>query len=219
MRSIHIRWVAKGATVEQAPLAMRRTLGLGIGAQPWEVDVFKTGDELYDERFGERYEVLAAAQETGGELVRIEDTAKPGPSRRPLSAHPDQEEHFEVLSGTLGLSVNGEEQLLEPGESFTVPPRARHRPRNAGTGELRFVAEMRPAGRFEEFLAEITAVNNTGRDGLAYLLTAAGVLARFPDVEHPTPLPRPIERVVFAVLAATGRLLRIRPPLAAPSAD
>lgn len=181
--------------------------------------MFRSGDELYDERFRERYVVVAAAQETGGELVRVEDTAKPGPSRRPVSAHPDQEERFEVLSGTLGLTVNDQEQLLGPGESFVVMPGARHRPRNAGTGELRFVAEMRPAGRFEEFLAEITAVNNSGRDGLAYLLTAAGVLAQFPDVEHPTPLPRPIERAMFAVLAAIGRLLGLRPRLAKTSAD
>jgi predicted ester cyclase/mannose-6-phosphate isomerase-like protein (cupin superfamily) len=201
------------------PPVVRRTLGSRTGSRPWEADVFNSGDELYDERFRERYVVLAAARETGGELVRIEDTAKPGPSRRPLSAHPGQEEHFGVLSGTLGPTVNGQERLLGAGESFIVPPGARHRPRNAATGELRFVAEMRPAGRFEEFLAEITAVNNSGRDGLAYLLTAAGVLVRFPDVEHPTPLPRPVERAAFAGLATIGRLVGLRPPLTNTSAD
>jgi hypothetical protein len=46
-----------------------------------------------------------------------------------------------------------------------VEPRARHLPRNPGDGELGFLAEMRPAGRFEEFLAEVTAVNNTDPEG------------------------------------------------------
>ena len=88
--------------------------------------------------------------------------------------------------------MDGEEERLPgPGESFVVRAGARHLPRNAGKGELRFVAEIRPAGRFEEFLAEITAANNSGREGLAYLLTAARVLHRFPDVERPTVLPRP----------------------------
>ena len=32
------------------------------------------GDELYDSRFGERYLVLEAARDNGGELVRIQDT-------------------------------------------------------------------------------------------------------------------------------------------------
>jgi len=98
-----------------------------------------------------------------------------------------------------------------------VPPGARHLPRNAGDGELRFRAEMRPAGRFEGFLAEITAANNSGREGLAYLLTAAQVLNRYPDVERPTPLPRPLERAVFAALAGAGALLGLRPPATAGS--
>ncbi len=105
--------------------------------------------------------VLEAARDSGGELVRIEDTAAPGLSRRPMSAHPAQRARFEVLSGSLGLTVDGEQHLLGPGDSFVVEPGARHLPRNAGDGEVRFLAEMRPAGRFEEFLAEITAVNNT----------------------------------------------------------
>jgi mannose-6-phosphate isomerase-like protein (cupin superfamily) len=162
--------------------------------------VFSEGDELYDQRFRERYVVLETARASGGGLVRVEDTAAPGPSRRPTSAHPSQRERFEVLAGTLELTVDGEQHLLGPGDSFTVAPGARHLPRNAGDGELRFVAEMRPAGRFEEFLAQITAVNNSGREGLRYVLTAARVLNRFPDVEHPTPLPRWLERALFAIL-------------------
>jgi mannose-6-phosphate isomerase-like protein (cupin superfamily) len=84
--------------------------------------VLSKGGELYDERFRERYVLLETAEETSGESVRIEDTARPGPSRRPSSAHPRQEERFEVLSGTLGLTVEGKEQerLLGPGESFVV---------------------------------------------------------------------------------------------------
>ena len=174
--------------------------------------MFSKGDELYDKRFGERYQVLEAARDSGGELVTIQDTAAPGPSRRPMSAHPAQRERFEVLSGTLALTVDGEQHLLGPGDAFVVEPGARHLPRNAGDGELRFLAEIRPAGRFEEFLAEITAVNNTERDGLAYVLTAARVINRFPDVEHPTPLPRALDRALFATLAAAGKLLGLRIP-------
>jgi mannose-6-phosphate isomerase-like protein (cupin superfamily) len=182
--------------------------------------MFSNGDELYDKRFRERYRVLEAAGDSGGELVRIEDTAAPGPSRRPMSAHPAQRERFEVLSGTLGLTVDGEQHLLGPGDSLVVEPGARHLPRNVGEGELRFVAEMRPAGRFEDFLTEITAANNTGREGLAYLLTVARVIHRFPDVEHPTPLPRALDRALFAMLAAGGKLVGLRtPPASRPPTD
>ena len=174
--------------------------------------MFSKGDELHDQRFGERYLVLEAARDSGGKVVRIQDIVAPGPSRRPMSAHPAQHERFEVISGTLGLTVDGQEYLLGPGESFVVAPGARHLPRNAGDGELRLLAEIRPAGRFEEFLAEITAVNNSDRRGLAYLLMAAVVINRFPDVEHPTPLPRALDRALFATLAAAGKLLGLRIP-------
>jgi hypothetical protein len=108
--------------------------------------------------------------------------------------------------------VDGEERLLGTGEALVVPPGARHLPRNAGQEELRFVAEMRPAGRFEGFLAEITAANNSGREGLLYLLTVASVVHHYPDVEHPTLLPPTLERALFAVLARAGRLLGLYPP-------
>ena len=170
------------------------------------------GEEIYDERFGERYTILRTSEETGGELVRVEDVAGPGESRRPASAHPNQEERFEVVSGTLGLMVDGEDHLLGSGEVLVVPPESRHLPRNAGEGEVCFVAEVRPAGRFEEFLEGITAANNSGLDGIAYLLTVAQVLHRFPDIERPTSMPRALEHALFAVLAATGRLLGLHIP-------
>jgi hypothetical protein len=69
--------------------------------------MFSKGDELDDTRFGERYGGLEAARDSGGELVRIEDIAAPGASRRPMSAHPALRERFEVLSGILELTVDG----------------------------------------------------------------------------------------------------------------
>lgn len=166
---------------------------------------------LVDPRFGERYAFLETAEETGGELVRVRVTAAPGEGRRPASAHPYAEERFGVESGTLGLVVGGEERVLGAGEEAVVPPGVRHLPRNAGGDELRLVIEMRPAGRFEEFVRAITEANATGREGLPYLLTAAPVLHRFGDVERPTRLPRPLERALFAVLAAVGRMLGYDP--------
>lgn len=170
----------------------------------------KRKEALVDPRFGERYEFLRTAEETGGELVRVEVTAAPGPSRRPASAHPEQEERFTVLSGTLGVRVGKEERVLGAGEELVVPAGVAHLPYIAGDGEVRFVAEMRPAGRFEGFLRAMVEADNTGREGMAYLLTAAQVLSAFGDVEHPTPLPLPLERAVFRALASMGRLLGYR---------
>lgn len=134
----------------------------------------------------------------------------------PIERTSHLEEHFEVISGTLGLMVDGKEHLLRAGEHYVVPQGVRHLPRNAGEDELRLVGEIRPAGRFEGFLREITAADNrahaAGRTGLAWLLTGAPVLYRYLDVEHPTPLPRLLERALFAVLARrVERLVDRRP--------
>jgi len=162
---------------------------------------------LVDPRFGETYVFLKTAAETDGAFVRVEVTAVPGPSRRPVSAHPHQEERFEVVSGTLGIRLNGKDRVLDAGGRIVVPKGVKHLPYNAGEGEVRFVAEMHPAGRFEEFVRAMVQADGTGRKGLAYLFTAAQVLSRFGDVEHPTPLPRSVEGIVFRTLAAAGRAL------------
>jgi hypothetical protein len=82
-----------------------------------------------------------------------------------------------VLSGTLGLTVDGEQLLLEAGgtRSWSSPARGIYRATRA-TASCGSLAEMRPAGRFEEFLADITAVNNTQREVLPYLLRATRVI-------------------------------------------
>jgi hypothetical protein len=38
------------------------------------------------------------------------------------------------------------------------------------------------------------------------------VINRFPDVERPTPLPGALDRALFAILAAAGKLLGLRIP-------
>lgn len=169
------------------------------------------GDVLFDPHYGERYTVLTTSQTSSGARVQIHDVAAPGPSRRQASRHPFQTERFTVLTGTLNLEVNGQEHVLHADDTLLVPAGARHIPRNAGTEEVHFVTELEPAGRFEAFLAAITAVNQSGTTGFRYLIEAATVLRQFPDVERPTTLPLVIEQLLFGVLAILGRLLGHRP--------
>ena len=78
---------------------------------------------------------------------------------------------------------------------------------------------MRPAGRFEEFLAQITAVNNSGREGLPYVLTVARVLNRFPDVEHPNAVTALAGASAVRDPGCRRKLLGLGiPPSTAPSA-
>jgi hypothetical protein len=70
----------------------------------------------------------------------------------PEHLHPHQDEHFEVLEGTVRAVINGEEHRYGAGESFDVPARTPHR--LAGAGRARLHWEVRPALRTAEFFEE-----------------------------------------------------------------
>jgi mannose-6-phosphate isomerase-like protein (cupin superfamily) len=67
----------------------------------------------------------------------------------PEHLHPHQEEHFEVLEGSLRAIINGEERRYVAGEQFEVPALAPHQ--MAGDGPARVRWEVRPALRTAEF--------------------------------------------------------------------
>ena len=46
--------------------------------------------------------------------------------------HPEQEERFEIVSGTMKLRMNGKKIVAGPGDIVTVPPGARHKFANGG---------------------------------------------------------------------------------------
>ena len=68
--------------------------------------------------------------------------------------HPSQDEHFEVLEGSLALRVGHEHRTVPAGESFDIPAGTVHT-----MGPARVAArerwEVRPALRTEEFLTQM----------------------------------------------------------------
>ena len=67
----------------------------------------------------------------------------------PLHFHPDQDERFEVLEGTVRTVIDGEERRFEAGESFEVPAGTVHQMAADPPARLRW--EVRPALRTAEF--------------------------------------------------------------------
>src|SRR5215203_4211552 len=58
-----------------------------------------------------------------GDSIEFRGTAVGAP---PMHVHPFQEEHFEVLSGTVGIQIEDEQRSLGEGEQATVPPGTPH---------------------------------------------------------------------------------------------
>lgn len=166
--------------------------------------------EILETSFGEQFRFQTTAADSDGELLRVETRLDPG-VRRPLHTHPKQDETFVVEEGVLGLAIEDREYTLEPGTSETVPAGTAHTFWNAGDRPVRVTTEHRPALRFEAFLRTMVRLDQADRlndQGMpAHPLTGAVLLTEFGDEMRAEDIPRPVQRIVFPVLARLGGLL------------
>src|SRR5215203_5587714 len=82
----------------------------------------------------------------------------------PMHVHPFQEEHFEVLSGTVGIQIEDEQRSLGEGEQATVPPGTPHTWYSVDDQEekARFLFELRPALNTEILLETLYGLATDG---------------------------------------------------------
>jgi quercetin dioxygenase-like cupin family protein len=173
----------------------------------------RAGEKIYNPIQNDWIVFMETAQDTGGELMRGGLVVSPG-GGNPLHVHPRQEEHFKVLSGTLGVQVGQEHRSLGEGEEATVPPGAPHRWSNGGDEEARVLVELRPALNTEIFFETLYGLARDGRtdeNGIPNLLQQAVTLngVNKGEIYLAWP-PIPVQQAVLAALAPVGRLLGYR---------
>jgi quercetin dioxygenase-like cupin family protein len=175
--------------------------------------VIHAGDTIENPVTGERIIFRKTSRDTGGEAVVIECFVQPNGAVAATHVHPSQEERFQVLRGSVGFRLSGNEIVAGPGERITVPAGTPHRFRNAGDDEAHFVCEVRPALQFEQLLETMFALaadGKTNKKGLPNPLRLA-VIARhhFDDVRLPFP-PAWLQKLGLALGSPIGRLLGYR---------
>jgi quercetin dioxygenase-like cupin family protein len=102
------------------------------------------GQELVG-RNGFRLKLLRITEE----VLEMEGSYSGEGGLPPEHYHPHQDEHFEVLEGTVRAVVNGEERRYVAGEVFDIPARTPHQ--MVGDGPALLHWEVRPALRTAEF--------------------------------------------------------------------
>ena len=102
---------------------------------------------------GYRLRIVRTGAETDGRLLEMEATYAQAGTFPPAHFHPNQDEHFEVLEGTIRTIIDGVERDYAAGESFDVPARAVHQMTSAEPARMRW--EARPALRLAEFFERI----------------------------------------------------------------
>jgi quercetin dioxygenase-like cupin family protein len=104
-------------------------------------------------RLGE-HEVLRVVHEDP-ELLALEATYEPGGSAPPAHYHPSQDEHFEVLEGSVRVRTPDGERELGAGETIDILRGTTHQFWNPGGAAARVRWEVRPALRTRAFFEAI----------------------------------------------------------------
>lgn len=112
---------------------------------------------------GNRLRFIRTAAETDGELLEMESTYREGAALPAAHFHPAQDEHFEVLEGTVRTIIDGVEESHAAGEIFHVPAGAVHQ--MVGAAGTRLNWQVRPALRTAEFFEGLYAGSAAARRG------------------------------------------------------
>ena len=176
--------------------------------------MIRAGDVIENPVTGERIVFHKTSRETGGQAVVIETFVQPDGFVAAAHVHPNQEERFEVLGGSVGFRVGREKIVGGPGHRLTVPAGTPHKFWNAGEDVAHFVCEIRPALQFESLIETMFGLANDGktnRKGMPNPVHLAVIAnAHFDVVRLPFP-PAWMQKAGLALGAPLGRLLGYEP--------
>ena len=125
----------------------------------------RAGDEMVNEVTGLRTIFRKTAADTGGELLQVDWIGAPGWSAGPKHVHRKQLERFTVISGALGVHVDGAERVYLPGEVAETPAGAVHTAWNAGGAgeEVHALVEFEPALKSDVPLETLAGLARDGK--------------------------------------------------------
>ena len=173
----------------------------------------KPGDVLEHPVTGERIVWRQVALGTHGELLEGDMFARPGAHPAATHVHPNQEERFRVLSGSIKLRVDGDETVLSAGQLSTVPAGRPHTWWNVGNEEAHLLVEVAPAMRTEMFFETFFGLAKDGKTnskGLPNLLSMAVIMREYEDEMRLARPPFVVQWALFGSLAVLGPRLGYR---------
>ena len=107
--------------------------------------------------------IKISASDTGGQLVVFESTTSVGNGPE-LHKHHEQDEWWHVLEGEFIFQVGEEKFRAKPGMTVFGPRGVPHSFLSVGSSPGRTIISFQPAGRMEEFFAELAKLSTLGPD-------------------------------------------------------
>jgi quercetin dioxygenase-like cupin family protein len=165
--------------------------------------------EVYENRVqGDRFVVREGSEDTDGERLIADLYVKPGGAIAGKHVHAYITERFQVVSGQVRLYVGDRDQIVHAGEQIEVRPGVVHDWENVGNDEAHVIVDIRPAERFELMIQNLYGLANDGKSnarGVPRLLPLALFAKEFRREGEFIRPPRPVQRVLFGLLAPLAR--------------
>jgi quercetin dioxygenase-like cupin family protein len=159
-----------------------------------------------------RETVIVRRSEPG--MLEVEGSWAPGGRPPPKHFHPDQDEKFRVITGTLSARVDGTEHQLGQGDALEIPAGAVHQMWNQGEVEARASWQTLPRGRTEEWFRAIHALHEEAEakgEERPGPLAFGAVIDEFDDVFRLAIAPQAVTKPLVSGLGALGRARGRRP--------
>ena len=150
----------------------------------------RAGDELVNPVSGERIVFLRTAADTDGRLLEMDDFwTRPG-HRTAEHIHPEMQECWEVIAGSVCFRIAGVERIAGPGEVVIAPAGVPHMAWSLDTAPVQLRIQMRPALRWEQFIERLFALarnSHTDERGMPDPSLMVELLGEFPREIAPAP--------------------------------
>ncbi len=171
------------------------------------------GDKITNARTGQTMHFIQTFSSSNGNLLEIECVSPPTGVKEPEHVHPLQENNFKIISGSCKFSVNGIEQLVEAGESISIPAMSPHFFYNAGDSDCYYIQEFKPALHIEEFFETFFALSRDAKlnkNGIPNLFHGSLIMLKHQNEIRITKPPWFIQIVAYLLLAPFGWLMGYR---------
>lgn len=132
--------------------------------------------ELHNVAAQEKIVFRVTAEQSDGTLLEMDDFWHAPDHEVAAHLHPEMEETWTVVAGSVEFTIGDEEIFAGPGDVVVAPPGVRHSARNAG-GPAHLRVQMSPALRWQEFVTRYFELENDSdatEEGFVRLLAEFG---------------------------------------------
>jgi quercetin dioxygenase-like cupin family protein len=150
---------------------------------------------------GETTRFLQTAADTAGALLEFESSIPAGVAGPPPHIHPQQEERFIVLEGTLHAQMNGVWGTTPAGETLIIPAGTPHTFDMSKSDAVTFRVELRPALASEALFEALAGGSKNTLLQLAVTRSAHNIGFYLAGI------PFAMQDALFALLAFIGKRL------------